>query len=76
MKKIIAYTTGGLSALEEAFAYLGWKDPQPCPENLCENCHKGFATCGTPTPKNYTTNYLIVCGDCFTKIQNELKFRG
>jgi hypothetical protein len=26
-----ALTTGGLSALENAFAVLGWKDPHPAP---------------------------------------------
>lgn len=47
-------TTGGLSALEGAFAVLGWSDPYPCPEGACE--HPGcteWATCGTPTPDGY-----------------------
>ena len=49
-----AYWTGGLSALEGAFAVLGWDDPHPCPENKCERngCHWP-ATTGTPTPDGY-----------------------
>jgi hypothetical protein len=46
--------TGGLSALEEAFAVLGWNDPHPCPEGACQ--HPGcdqWATCGTPTSEGY-----------------------
>jgi hypothetical protein len=26
---VLCYTTGGLSALEDAFAVLGWGDPHP-----------------------------------------------
>lgn len=47
-------STGGLSALEEAFAVLGWDDPYPSPEGGCE--HLGcaqWATCGTPTKEGY-----------------------
>jgi len=50
-------TTGGLSALETAFACLGWDDPHPLPDAmLCEEpgCHER-ATCGTPTEKGYRT---------------------
>lgn len=65
-----AYTTGGLSALEEAFFVLGWQDPQPCPKNKCALCND-WATCGTPTPSNYTKNYLRVCGKHFSQIQQE-----
>jgi len=65
-------TTGGLSALEEAFYLLQWKDPHPCPENKCFLCNE-WATCGTNTPKNYTQNYVRVCGKHFSQIQRELE---
>lgn len=57
-----AYSTGGLSALEGAFAVLGWSDPHPCPERACEfpSCHK-WATCGTPT----TDSYKWCCSEHF-----------
>jgi hypothetical protein len=51
---VLCYTTGGLSALEDAFAVLGWSDPYPAPEMVCD--HPGccqWATCGTPTPDGY-----------------------
>jgi hypothetical protein len=43
------YTTGGLSALEEAFEVLGWEDPHPAPDARCDEpgCMKQ-PTCGTP----------------------------
>lgn len=44
--------TGGLSALEGAFAALGWDDPQPAPQPmLCDEpgCKAG-ATGGWPAP--------------------------
>jgi hypothetical protein len=46
--------TGGLSALEGAFATLGWDDPHPVPGQACEHldCYQ-WATCGTPTPDGY-----------------------
>lgn len=52
-----ALCTGGLSALEEAFAVLGWNDPHVCPafdEAGCdkEGCNE-WATCGQPTPDGY-----------------------
>jgi hypothetical protein len=49
-----AYSTGGLSALEDAFDVLGWDDPHPAPEMACQ--HPGcsqWATCGTPTDDGY-----------------------
>lgn len=46
-----AYITGGLSALEGAFAELGWKDPHPAPEDACQEPGCGERrTCGWPTP--------------------------
>lgn len=49
-----ALTTGGLSALEGAFAVLEWTDPYPCPEEACEMDGCGeWATSGTPTPDGY-----------------------
>ena len=46
--------TAGHSDLERAFAFLGWSDPQPIPEEGCEaeGCVEP-ATCGTPTPEGY-----------------------
>jgi hypothetical protein len=32
-----ALTAGGLSALEGAFAALGWSDPFPCPDEACDH---------------------------------------
>ena len=48
------YTTGGLSALEDAFEVLGWDDPQPAPEARCDEprCMKQ-ATSGTPARTGY-----------------------
>lgn len=49
------YTTGGLSALQEAFAALGWENPHPAPEARCEidgclgqgtSVHRGSRLCG------------------------------
>jgi hypothetical protein len=50
----LVLSTGGLSALENAFAVLGWPDPKPCPERECQavGCHKE-ATTGTPTADGY-----------------------
>jgi hypothetical protein len=50
----LVLTTGGLSALEGGFAWLGWDDPKPIPEFECqaEGCHKD-ATTGRPTPEGY-----------------------
>lgn len=48
-------TTGGLSALEEAFAALGWDDPHPLDkEEMCDEpgC-KEPTSCGFPTPNGY-----------------------
>jgi len=52
-------STGGLSALEEAFEVLGWEDPHPVPERECQIPDCGaMASCGTPTPDGYKW----VCG--------------
>lgn len=67
-----AITTGGLSALEDAFEYLGWSDPQAYPGLACFCCEEQ-ATCGTPTPKNYTVGYASVCGAHYQKISGELE---
>lgn len=49
-----ALTTGGLSALEYAFAALGWEDPHLIPWAKCDEpgCSKR-ASCGFPTPDGY-----------------------
>jgi hypothetical protein len=49
-----ALTTGGLSALEEAFAALGWSDPHPIEWDKCDEpgCSKR-TSCGFPTPNGY-----------------------
>ena len=47
--------TGGLSALEAAFDYVGWEDPHPLDKELLCNdagCDRR-ATCGTPTDFGY-----------------------
>jgi len=58
-------TTGGLSALEEAFDILGYNDPQEMPESKCEypgcSC---MATCGTIL--KITGKYVRVCGEHFS----------
>jgi hypothetical protein len=53
-------TTGGLSALEGAFAMLGWDDPHYVKEGGCEHpgC-KAWDTCGTPTDAGYKR----LCGE-------------
>ena len=59
--------TGGLSALENAFAVLGWTDPQPLPkEMLCDEpkCKKR-ATCGIPT----ASGYKRLCGEHYQKAE-------
>lgn len=46
----------GLSALEEAFAALGWDDPHPCDDAEMGCAEPGCAewgTCGQPTPNGY-----------------------
>ena len=46
--------TGGLSALESGFSFVGWDDPHFTPESECnhEGCYE-LATSGTPTPMGY-----------------------
>lgn len=63
--------TGGLSALEAAFDYVGWEDPHPLDEELIckdESCPKR-ATCGTPTPDGYKR----LCSDHYTAMNIEEK---
>ena len=57
--------TGGYSALEDAFAVLGWPDPREIPERECDmdGCINE-ANCGTPTPDGYKN----VCGDHFREL--------
>jgi hypothetical protein len=48
--------TMGLSALEDAFAALGWNDPHPCDDEGFGCARPGcaeWATCGQPTPDGY-----------------------
>jgi len=47
-------STGGLSALEDAFEVLGWEDPHPTPERKCDEpgCDE-HSTCGWPSPGGY-----------------------
>lgn len=49
-----ALTTGGLSALEGAFAVLGWSDSHPLPLEACEveGCAE-WATCVGPQSGGY-----------------------
>jgi hypothetical protein len=50
--------TGGLSALEEAFAVLGWPNPYPAPDRRCDE--PGCPDEGTSvTPSS--TGYRRVC---------------
>ena len=60
------YTTGGLSALEDAFSILGWSDPMPIPGARCQivGCNRQ-ATCGTPTPEGYRR----LCGEHYTEAE-------
>lgn len=61
--------TGGLSALEDAFATLGRDDPHPVGRNvLCEaaGCFR-WATAGSPTPNGYrrlcSTHYAALAAE-------------
>ncbi len=55
-----ALSTGGLSALEDAFDYLGWDDPHFVPGSECEidGCY-AHATCGAKTANGYKR----MCGE-------------
>lgn len=57
-----ALTTGGLSALENAFEILGWTDPHPAPWRRCEygkpRCKKWY---GGIWPIDGT--YMRLCSD-------------
>ena len=46
--------TGGLSALESGFEFVGWDNPHFTPELECErtDCHAA-AVCGASTPDGY-----------------------
>jgi len=63
---ITTISTGGLSALEGAFAALGYDDPQPMPHKQCQvdGCTK-HANGGTPTPDGYK----FVCGNHWHELQ-------
>ena len=62
------YMTGGLSALETAFAVLGWEDPHPYPDGRCDEpgCLKQ-ASMGTPVPM--PTRYRRTCWDHHPKFE-------
>lgn len=66
-EKVGGFTTGGLSALEEAFEVLGWNDPYPCEDARCDeqDCLKQI-TCGTLTEEGYRRT----CGDHRPSDQN------
>lgn len=59
VKGVSSITTGGLSALEDAFDVLGYDDPQPMPHKQCNwaGCTE-HGTCGVPSTKGYKR----VCG--------------
>ena len=61
-----AFTTGGLSALEEAFDVLGWQDPHPCPGCKCEieDCIE-HATCGSKVKDG---EYKRMCGNHYREL--------
>ncbi len=61
-----ALATGGLSALEGAFSFLGWDDPHIVKDARCEvaGCRE-WATCGTPTHDAY----VRCCGKHFAELQ-------
>lgn len=56
----LCLNTCGLSALEQAFAFLGWNEPRPVPESECQiaDCYEN-ATTGAPTEDGYKR----MCGD-------------
>jgi hypothetical protein len=47
-------STGGLSALEDGFEFVGWRDPHPIPESCCDEpgCTERIS-CGWPSPEGY-----------------------
>lgn len=57
--------TGGLSALEGAFAVLGWDDPHTVEEGGCQypGC-QAWDTCGAPTPEGYKR----LCSDHYRQL--------
>ena len=60
--------TGGLSALESGFSFVGWDDPHFTPELECdyEGCYE-LATSGTPTP----TGYKWLCSKHYQELKAE-----
>lgn len=62
------HITGGLSALEEAFAVLGWDEPHPAPFQQCDEpgCRKQ-GTSGTPT----LDGYRRTCHEHYPKAGND-----
>jgi len=66
--------TGGLSALEGAFAVLGMEDPTYTPQNECEvvKCYQ-TATCGTTesgVSGDEKSAYRRLCGEHYRQIPN------
>jgi len=63
-------TTGGLSALEDAFDFLGWDDPHIAPDAWCDEsgCKERY-TCGTPTPNGYRKT----CGKHIPRVEETIK---
>lgn len=61
------FVTGGLSALEDAFDFLGWDEPHFIKECCCDEpgCRKQ-ATCGIPTKEKYRS----VCGDHYSALSS------
>ena len=72
VKGVSSISTGGLSALEEAFDALGYSDPQSMPHKQCQYPIKpkctDHVTCGLPTKKH---KYLNVCSDHYKKLKQE-----
>lgn len=61
-------TTGGLGALEGAFAALGWEEPHYPEEGGCQ--HPGcaqWASCGTPT----SSGYKWLCSEHYRAVNAE-----
>lgn len=59
--------TGGLSALEWGFKFVGWDNPHFTPELECEqtDCH-AMAECGANTPDGYKR----LCGKHYQELSN------
>jgi hypothetical protein len=62
-------STGGLSALEDAFAVLKWEDPHYIREGGCQHPEcKAWDTCGTPTPDGYKR----LCGEHYRLLRAKM----